>query len=96
MLSLICTRINGRVNNGEAGDLRRYRAHCDVIVMQVEVSRRTSIWRSQRKVVNATTDLGFCDNIYNKVIDNKNGLLCLYPVNNAFQITVLFPYDQSR
>ena len=26
--------INGRVNNGEADDLRRYRAHCDVIVMK--------------------------------------------------------------
>ena len=26
-------RINGWVNNGEAGDLRRRRAHCDVIVM---------------------------------------------------------------
>ena len=25
--------INGLVNNPEAGDLRRYRAHCDVIVM---------------------------------------------------------------
>ena len=25
--------INGWVNNGEAGDLRRYRAHYDVIVM---------------------------------------------------------------
>ena len=33
MFSLICARINGRVNNGEAGDLRRHRAHCDVIVM---------------------------------------------------------------
>ena len=33
MFSLICTRINGWVNNGEAGDLRRYRAHYDVIVM---------------------------------------------------------------
>ena len=33
MFSLICTRINGWVNNGEAGDLRRYRGHCDVIVM---------------------------------------------------------------
>ena len=30
---LICTRIKGWVNNGEAGDLRRYRAHYDVIVM---------------------------------------------------------------
>ena len=35
MFSLICTRINGWANNGEAGDLRRYRAHCDVIVMNI-------------------------------------------------------------
>ena len=33
MFSLICTRINGWVNNGEAGDLRRHRAHYDAIVM---------------------------------------------------------------
>ena len=33
MLSLICAWINGWVNNGETGDLRRYRAHYDVIVM---------------------------------------------------------------
>ena len=33
MFSLICGRINGWVNNGEVGDLRRYRVHCDVIVM---------------------------------------------------------------
>ena len=32
-VSLICARINGRVNNGEAGDLRRHRAHYGVIVM---------------------------------------------------------------
>ena len=30
---LICAWINGWVNNGEAGDLRRYRTHDDVIVM---------------------------------------------------------------
>ena len=35
MFSLICTRINGWVNNGEAGDLRRHRAHYDVIVMVI-------------------------------------------------------------
>ena len=34
LFSLICTRINGWVNNGEAGDLRRHWAHYDVIVMQ--------------------------------------------------------------
>ena len=33
MFSLICVCINGWVNNREAGDLRRYRAHNDVIVM---------------------------------------------------------------
>ena len=33
MFSLICTWINGRVNNGEAGDLRCYRAHYDVRAM---------------------------------------------------------------
>ena len=33
MFSLICARINGWVNNGEAGDLRRHRAHYDVTVM---------------------------------------------------------------
>ena len=31
--SLICVWRNGWVNNREAGDLRRYRAHYDVIVM---------------------------------------------------------------
>ena len=33
MFILICARMNGWVNNREAGDLRRYRAHYDVIVM---------------------------------------------------------------
>ena len=33
MFSFICTRINGLVNNGEAGDLRRHRVHYDVTVM---------------------------------------------------------------
>ena len=33
MFSLICVWINDWVNNREAGDLRRYRAHHDVIVM---------------------------------------------------------------
>ena len=32
-LDVFCARINGWVNNREAGDLRRYRTHYDVIVM---------------------------------------------------------------
>ena len=35
VFSLICVWINGWVNNLEAGDLRRYRAHYDVTVMIV-------------------------------------------------------------
>ena len=33
VFSLICAWINGQVNNREVGDLRRHRAHYDVIVM---------------------------------------------------------------
>ena len=33
MFSLICTWTNGWVNNQDAGDLRRHRAHCDVTIM---------------------------------------------------------------
>ena len=33
MFSLICVWINDWVNNREAGDLRRYRTHYDVMVM---------------------------------------------------------------
>ena len=35
MFSLICVWINGWVNNRKAGDLIRYRAHYDVIVMKI-------------------------------------------------------------
>ena len=37
MFTLICAQINGWVNNHEAGDLRRYRAHYDVMVMVTTV-----------------------------------------------------------
>ena len=46
VFSLICTRINGWVNNGEAGDLRHHRAHFDVIVMYVfNVCVCVCVWR---------------------------------------------------
>ena len=43
MFSLICTWINGWVNNGEAGDLRRHRAHYDVIVMWADTPNLVKI-----------------------------------------------------
>ena len=42
MFSLICARINGWVNNHEAGDFRRNRAHYDVIVMESRTYPRHS------------------------------------------------------
>ena len=42
MFSLICASINGWVNNREAGDLRRYRTHNDVIVMFLKENVRIS------------------------------------------------------
>ena len=43
MFSLICVLINGWVNNGEAGDLRRNRAHYDVTVMIGSVDKTSEI-----------------------------------------------------
>ena len=43
MFSLICVWINGWVNNHVAGDLRRHRAHYDVIVMSMLFSRTFGI-----------------------------------------------------
>ena len=43
MFTLICARMNGWVNNREAGDLRRYLVHYDVVVM---VDPLDSRWRT--------------------------------------------------
>ena len=58
MFSLICARINGWVNNREAGDLRRHRAHCDVTIMLSLVhdvmawKQLSPYWRFARPPVN--------------------------------------------
>ena len=44
MFKLICAWTNGWVNNRKAGDLRRYRAHYDVIVMRLH-------WQVQHRLV---------------------------------------------
>ena len=43
MLSLICVWINSWVNNREAGESGRYRAHYDVIVMQWDICKLFAI-----------------------------------------------------
>ena len=44
MFSLMCTQINGWVNNGEVGDLRRHLAHYDVTVMFQSADFRMAWW----------------------------------------------------
>ena len=75
MFTLICARINGWVNNREAGDLRRYRAHYDVIVMVNSLS----LWRNDLRfandifkciflVGNLWISINFCWNMLDMVI----------------------------
>ena len=57
MFSLICAWVNGWVNNHEAGDLRRYRAHYDVTLMCVDVTdlritRWLETWNSMTGINN--------------------------------------------
>ena len=47
MFSLICVWINDWVNNREAGDLRRYRTHYNVIVMKCQKSLVAGALRRQ-------------------------------------------------
>ena len=55
VFSLICTRINGWVNNGEAGDLRRHQAHYDVIVMKMSALHAVTMEQNTQKY--ATTEI---------------------------------------
>ena len=62
MFSLICVWINDWVNNREAGDLRRYRAHYDVIVMFVGLTSLHCFSSEQGVVVSncvSATDLKY-------------------------------------
>ena len=44
IFSFICVWINGWVNYREAGDLRLYRVHCDVIVMDMPIENPLYEW----------------------------------------------------
>ena len=70
MFSLICARINGWVNNGEAGDLRRHLGHYNVTLMQshytislcptvqwTHLGRATHICVSKLAIIGSDSDL---------------------------------------
>ena len=63
MFSLICAWINGWVNNRKAGDLRRYRVHCDVIVMSIfQLIGPSEMWEpfSKSNAQTLCSSLGIC------------------------------------
>ena len=80
MFSLICIWINGWVNNREAGDLKRYRAHYDVIVMWTECDIRC---------VNSVTQNEKQQPINSEV--TKFHYMSLYPFHGAVNTPL---YDQ--
>ena len=59
MFCLICARITGWVNNGEAGDLRCHRSHYDVIVMTQQNITSANPVHNFRGVLNVGRYLGF-------------------------------------
>ena len=79
MFSLICTWINGWVNNGEAGDSRRHRAHYDVTVMlQGMLVKHTNgyIEKKRKEEITITIDNIICN-------FGKNGTSC-WEINDQF------------
>ena len=77
MFSLMCARINSWVNNREAGDLRRYRHHYDVIVMLVFTW--TICWRKRRVVCKIETPWHSYDVIsleFTSTCSDKRCFLC--------------------
>ena len=61
MFSLICVWINDWVNNGEAGDLRRYRAHYDVTVMCIIHIKHARWWWMEWLCIPDMTHKECCD-----------------------------------
>ena len=99
MFSLICVWINGWVNNGEAGDLRRSRTHYDVTVIIYYPDNATTAditWDAQRCDKRIVVRL-FCPstalpesavhNRYKKALCKLHNMRCIkYPYKNSFVV----------
>ena len=90
MFSLICARINGWVNNCEAGDSRRHRAHYYVIVMSVKLFCRVDVYlmkptANYAKSSNACAVKGFSQTLSN----SKRNVVWQFFVRNEGDITLI-------
>ena len=79
MFSFICVWINGWVNNRETGDLRRYRAHYDVIIMYCNYNTLLVEWSFGDPCLAPfntlrprPNDRHFSDDIFKCIFLNKN------------------------
>ena len=75
MFTLICVWINDWVNNREAGDLRRYCTHCDVIVM----GGCTTSWSDpmDTEVKNQASRLRLASKTVAKILPNRLAQCCV-------------------
>ena len=73
MLSLVCVWTNGWVNNRDARDLRRHRAHYDVTVMQ-STHEPHGFWAtpSNSHVVFNNANFRHIHNLEYRIVSNKN------------------------
>ena len=79
MFSLICVWINGWVNNREAGDLRRYRAHFDVTEMvYIYINTTVVIWQQ------------YSNDMYWVEVSNYSNKLCVIHLGYLSESTLCF------
>ena len=82
MFSLIYALINGWVNTGEAGDLRRYRAHHDVILIRIYV-----IILGQVKLGHALFyKISFNENAFENIVGQMSAILCRPQFSNEIYL----------
>ena len=95
MFSLICSWINGWVNNGEAGDLRRHHAHHNVTVMikQFPSLRIDSI---SLLVVNLVFPKIDIDNSFPVMVAKLESTLCQHTFGSLDPVLLLLHYALSR
>ena len=68
VFSLICACINGWINNHEAGDLRRHRAHYDVNVMNKDLCHHLRVISQQEMLVTSATEIRLKIRVLNRTI----------------------------
>ena len=107
LFSLICVWIKDWVNNGEAGDLRRYRAHYDVTIMfndrKMNSFMVTSKWRNGFRITGplcweSTGSINVYTNACPSQKDshaNFSFFLCYLPEPNVEKQTVELPLIQA-